>query len=48
MAATLALAGALPTYGTGYNLGSAVDLANVSPLDWAAAGYNGQSLFTLQ
>ena len=48
MAATLALAGALPGYGQGYTLGNTVDLGNMAALDWAAAGINGQGLFTLQ
>jgi hypothetical protein len=48
MATTLALAGAIPGYGQGYNLANTLDLGNMAALDWAAAGYNGQGLFTLQ
>ena len=48
MAATLALAGAIPGYGQGYNLSNTLELGNMAALDWAAAGYNGQGLFTLQ
>ena len=48
MAATLALAGAIPGYGQGYNMANTLELGNMSALDWAAAGYNGQGLFTLQ
>jgi len=48
MAANLALTGALPGFMQGYGLGNTVDLGNLTALDWAAAGYNGQNLFTLQ
>ena len=48
MAATLTMAGAIPGYGQGYTMGNSVDLGNMSAFDWAAAGYNGQGLFTLQ
>jgi hypothetical protein len=48
MAATLALAGAIPGYGQGYNKANTMELGNMAALDWATAGYNGQGLFTLQ
>jgi len=48
LAATLALAGALPGYGQGYNLGNTMDLGNINPLDWAHNTIPGQGLFTMQ
>lgn len=48
LAATLALAAALPSYGPGYTLGSTMDLGNINPLDWANNTIPGQGLFTMQ
>ena len=47
LAATLALAGALPGYGQGYTLGNTMDLGNITALDWANNTIPGQGLFTM-